>query len=147
MPVSKDTNYIYHWLNKLLVNLLPLSDHIIALSSNGTIVEQGTFQDLNATDGYVRKFCLENATNTKTIGEKPRTDPDPIVKSLPQAQTSPNIPSEDDKGRQLGDWAVYKYYFRAIGMDATTIFLFLAGGWAFFYTFPSEFGSHSCFGY
>lgn len=59
--------------------------------------------------------------------------------AAPQSQTSQAGLAEDDPSRQLGDWSVYKYYFRSIGPNATIIFLVFASGWAFLNAFPSKF--------
>ncbi|KAF2108606.1 P-loop containing nucleoside triphosphate hydrolase protein [Lophiotrema nucula] len=118
------------------VNLLPFSDHIIALSSEGRLVEQGTFEQLNAVDGYVRKFCLEH------VNEHTVANAEDQVASFPtSAATEPNVlPTlavTDDKRRQLGDWSVYQYYFGTVGRWGTAIFISLALGWAFLATFPT----------
>jgi ATP-binding cassette subfamily C (CFTR/MRP) protein 1 len=120
------------------VNLLPYSDRIIALSAEGTIVEQGTFQELSATDGYVSQFCLGHVNETSEVKEDIRRTDRPRTAS--ESKLKPEaISSTNDKRRQRGDLEVYKYYFKYIGRRMTAVFFILACGWAFFGTFPSRF--------
>ncbi|KAF2001413.1 multidrug resistance-like protein [Amniculicola lignicola CBS 123094] len=140
MRVLGPTGLLKKWDSTVLVathavNLLPYSDHIIALSSEGVIAEQGSFQDLTATDGYVRQFYSEHLDNhaiTEGLSEAPSS----AGKDTPSANVTPADASVD-KLRQLGDWSVYNYYFKTIGWLTTTLFLFLALCWAFFQTFPT----------
>ncbi|KAF2478209.1 multidrug resistance-like protein [Lindgomyces ingoldianus] len=121
------------------VGLLPFSDRIIALSPEGKVAEQGTFQELKAIDGYVSKFCLEHA-NEQATATKEDSEMDSSSRPRTIFQSVPNnsiITTSDDKRRQLGDWKVYQYYFGTIGWGMTTVFLALACGWGFFSTFPT----------
>ena len=118
------------------MNLLHLADHVIALSSEGTIAEQGTFQNLQSSNGYVHRLCTEKqdgaASSTADSGpSKPSATSTP-----PQAVTVPG--ASGDISRQTGDWTVYKYYFRTNGKYASVMFISLSAAWAFFFAFPSK---------
>lgn len=45
------------------VSYLPFADHIIALNENGSISEQGTFQELVVNRGYVHGLNVEDRSN------------------------------------------------------------------------------------
>jgi ATP-binding cassette subfamily C (CFTR/MRP) protein 1 len=114
------------------VNLLPSADYIIALGSNGQIAEQGTFHELNKTDGYVRSFSVQQNKRTSEI-------PETLGKlTLAPIQTSPLADAMDDKKRQLGDMSVYLFYFRTLGPIVTILFFVYSALYGFFATFPSE---------
>ena len=114
------------------MNLLPSADYIIALGSSGEIVEQGTFEELNSSNGYVRSFSVQHAkvqdqttepAGKLTLGPKP---------------TSRLLDAMDEKKRQLGDLTVYRYYFSSVGAMSTFFFVFFSLIHGFFYSFPSK---------
>lgn len=116
----------------MLVNLLPSADYIIALGKNGSVVEQGTFKELNKRDGYVRSFSVQNSkhqTQTTEPAGKLTLGPKP---------TSMLLDAIDEKKRQLGDLTVYKYYFRTLGPWITFFLVFFSAVHGFFYSFPSK---------
>lgn len=114
------------------MNLLPSADYIVALGRNGDIVEQGTFEELNKSDGYVRSFAVQEATTHPH-------DTEPAGKlTLGPMSPSPLVDAMDDKKRQLGDLSVYNYYFRTVGTWTTFVFFFFAAAHGFFYSFPSK---------
>jgi len=119
--------------NCVLAQHLPLADLILVLA-NSKIEEQGTWDDLRSSTGYVSKLqvkesdsdAIQNAAN-----ERPSTVPG----------TTP--PSEDDMldlSRKSGDFSLYcmstleplllpsnfhvVYYFRAVGLPLMAMFLF-----------------------
>lgn len=85
---------------------LHLADHIIALG-NRTVVEQGSFQELMARDGYVQSLGAEEARKA------PRKPPQGTNASTSPASPSPKESKEEmeNQARQLGKFAVYKFYF------------------------------------
>jgi ATP-binding cassette subfamily C (CFTR/MRP) protein 1 len=127
MPLSFKQNKL-----TLIVNLLPSADYIIALGGRGEIVEQGTFQALNTSQGYVRSFSLQQSKP-----ESATTEPTGKF-TLGPMSTSPLPDATDNKKRQLGDLSIYLYYFRSIGTASTMLFFFFNAAQGFFSTFPSE---------
>jgi ATP-binding cassette subfamily C (CFTR/MRP) protein 1 len=121
------------------VNLLPSSDHIIALGSDGTIVEQGTFQQLNAAKGYVHSFCIDHAADKSVEGEEDETNRATKSTYRPGKLQDASKMALHGKKRQIGDWSVYRYYFSTLGWKMTCVFFFLQIFYAFFSTFPSEY--------
>jgi ATP-binding cassette subfamily C (CFTR/MRP) protein 1 len=114
------------------VNLLPSADYIIALGSKGSIVEQGTFDELNKSNGYVRSFSVQHVkyqTQPTEPAGKLTLGPRPKFKLLD---------AMDEKKRQLGDLTVYRYYFRALGTITTFLFVLFSVIHGFFFSFPSK---------
>lgn len=124
-------NYAGH--NNTSVNLLPWSDHIVALGTTGSIIEQGSFAELNSLEGsYVRTFALSSSINPE-IND---VEPIGIFKSSNNSSNA-SKDSAEDKARQIGDFSVYSYYFAATGKSAMIIFWALEVTWTFLETFPS----------
>lgn len=114
------------------MNLLPSADYIIALAPNGEILEQGTFEHLNTSQGYVRSFSVQQAKRNSKISE-------PVGKrTLGAMVKSPLADSMDEKKRQMGDMSIYAYYFRSIGLFWTILFFMYSAMLGFFSTFPSK---------
>ncbi|KAM7204723.1 canalicular multispecific organic anion transporter 1 [Naviculisporaceae sp. PSN 640] len=95
---------------------LPAADHIIALGSDGTVVEQGSFRQLAANKNYVQSLGV-----TESDDESPTDDKMAVAKPKVQPHLSPvavkaKEPLDDTSGqeRMLGDFAVYRYYFSRI---------------------------------
>lgn len=119
---------------------LPAADHVIVLG-NGTILEQGSFSDLVAQDGYVQRLGLSESSASDSSSE--------MSKDIPGFSTSPHhipTPPQDlpfnedtnlDVSRQVGDLSVYKHYFRSMGWVIVAWSLFFAVGWGFFTNFPT----------
>ncbi|KAF2808068.1 P-loop containing nucleoside triphosphate hydrolase protein [Mytilinidion resinicola] len=118
------------------VTLFPHADRIIALGTNGRITEQGTFDEMNAADGYVRSFCLKNRDEGPADEITP-ADADTTIASTSALKKDSKSAVAGNKTRQLGDWSVYCYYFQAIGWKLTCVFFLLEICWAFFSTFPT----------
>ncbi|KAJ5752402.1 hypothetical protein N7520_009319 [Penicillium odoratum] len=121
---------------------LPLADHIVALGSDGTIVEKGRFCDLVANPQYIH-----------TLGLQANADPcDPITKisqsetgiqgESPKANPSENEEFADESGgtepsRAMGDAAVFTYYCRNIGAFWLAIFVIFGVLTGFLFNFPT----------
>lgn len=106
------------------VHRLPYSNHIIALDSSGRILEQGTFDQLKVSGGYVQDL----ATQHKREDESPA---DGNVKDMMAAVSNERIIStnQDDINaqteeiaRKTGDFKVYKYYFGSIPWHWNLVF-------------------------
>ncbi len=59
-----------HIANASLVQLLPHADHIIVLSGEGRVVERGSFETLNAADGFVSGLGLKKAMEEAKIADE-----------------------------------------------------------------------------
>ncbi|KAM0464545.1 hypothetical protein ACHAPV_002375 [Trichoderma viride] len=122
------------------VRHLPSADHIIALSQDGLIVEQGTFDRLASLGGYVqslevqvyKKVSGSDSSSTLSTTEKGEESAAVTARTPPPAMWS----STDEHSRKARDWSVYKHY--AGSMKSITLLLFLLVGIAlgFFFNFP-----------
>ncbi|OQE34785.1 hypothetical protein PENCOP_c015G05261 [Penicillium coprophilum] len=121
---------------------LPAADHVIALD-NGTIVEQGTFPTLIASQGYVERLGLKGSSDSaapieQTNSEKRAQKLKPqILRTTITNVSSSATDTETDASRQVGDKTVYKHYFRSMGLFLATCSLFLSVLWGFFTNFPT----------
>ncbi|KAF5000296.1 hypothetical protein FDECE_11257 [Fusarium decemcellulare] len=95
------------------VRHLPTADHIIALGTGGTVIEQGTFSELMGNNKYVHSLGVKHG-GTDT--------PSDSGKSEQRVEAAPIIPPKatntamEDKARQQGDWSIYGHYFRSVGL-------------------------------
>jgi len=108
---------------------LPSANYIIALGNSGGIIEQGTFDELNRSNGYVHSFLVQQSKQ-QSLGTKPAGN----FRLAPM----PRSDVMDNKKRQLGDLSVYMYYFRTLGKTVTFVFIFFAAAHGFFFSFPSK---------
>ncbi|KAH7329994.1 putative ATP-binding cassette transporter [Rhexocercosporidium sp. MPI-PUGE-AT-0058] len=102
------------------IQRLSFADHIIALDSTGRVVEQGSFQHLRNSGGYVQSLAskLKSEGTAKTSGSG-NGGPS---KLMPTSEDEELEIAELEINRQSGDFAVYKYYFRATGWFNTAAF-------------------------
>ncbi|EGP90793.1 putative ABC transporter [Zymoseptoria tritici IPO323] len=112
---------------------LPDADHIVVLSHNGTISEQGSYSELVATGSYVGNMqTLQHPTgnggNTQEDGP-PSAD---IMASSDMLEVA-----QQDLARRTGDMAVYSYYVKSIGWKLSTIVILSCVIVGFSETFPS----------
>ncbi|KAK1835744.1 P-loop containing nucleoside triphosphate hydrolase protein [Podospora conica] len=116
------------------VRHLPAADHIVALGLDGTIVEQGTFQELLANEQYVHSLGIKETDSSSTEGEeKPSALENPQASQPPP--TAKTLVLEEDQGRMMGEWATYKHYFERIDKLSLYSFVIFGLGWGFFCNF------------
>ncbi|EED19910.1 ABC multidrug transporter, putative [Talaromyces stipitatus ATCC 10500] len=119
---------------------LPAADYIIALG-DGTILEQGSYDELVARQGYIKRLGLSGSLDSSASSDK-STSMKGIreVNSQLLRTTTINISSSEpdtDSSRQVGDKTVYIHYFKSMGWFLAACSLFLAALWGFFSTFPN----------
>lgn len=103
---------------------LPTANHIIALDTDGTVIEQGTFQDLKQNNKYVQSLGVKQGDETpRSETERPKEQQAVIV---PKPTSNGIKAALDDKARQLGDWSIYSHYFRSVGLRPVSILVFSA---------------------
>ena len=115
---------------------LPYSDHIIVIDEKGHISEQGSFDKLASTGGYVSSFHLglpdwkftpdERSYHVPSVDDKEKV-----------IQTDDDL--EAEANRATGDFTIYKYYFDSVGWVGIIIFLVSISGFVFCISFPSKF--------
>lgn len=117
---------------------MPYCDHIVALNSDGTIVEQGTFEKLNLSGGYVSGFDLPlpdwDFSPEKHVYEAPP--------KYTERQASSTKVTEDEiqaeANRRTGDTAIYLYYIGSVGWIPTLIFIVSIVIFIFGISFPCK---------
>ncbi|RYC64367.1 hypothetical protein CHU98_g1837 [Xylaria longipes] len=119
---------------------LPVADHIIALG-DGTVIEQGTFEELMARDGYIRRLGLRSGSESDTSSEEIPSERHNVkteAQQLCHASTNTALEEEDiGELRQTGDKKVYKHYFKSMGVILAICSFFIAALWGFFRNFPT----------
>jgi ATP-binding cassette subfamily C (CFTR/MRP) protein 1 len=90
---------------------LSYADHIVALSAHGTVSEQGTFGQLLANNGYVASLAARHREEADNV-----TDDEISPAKAKPADDTTRLNAVADLQRPIGNWAVYNYYFKSIGM-------------------------------
>ncbi|KXX77725.1 Canalicular multispecific organic anion transporter 1 [Madurella mycetomatis] len=121
------------------VRHLPSADHIVALGQDGTIVEQGTFQELAANEKYVQSLGItksegsESGVSTVPVEDTPRR----IEHPKPALAPPVGLSKAEEQARMTGDWAVYRHYFTRINGFILTAFFVFGVCWGFFVNFTT----------
>lgn len=89
---------------------LSYADHIIALSAEGTVSEQGELQQLIKSNGYVAGLAARHVTE----GDDGAKEEEAAVKPAADDDTARRNAAAD-LHRPVGNWAVYNYYFTSVG--------------------------------
>ncbi|ORY71965.1 ABC transporter type 1, transmembrane domain-containing protein [Pseudomassariella vexata] len=99
------------------VGHLPSAGHIVALSSNGKVLEQGTFQGLMTKKaGYVYNLGVKESSSEKFDNG-----------IIPAGSNAPT-----KQGRMLGDGTVCRHYFARVNIWNIATIVFCSIGWGFF---------------
>lgn len=105
----------------------------------GEIVEQGTFEKLNASDsaGYVHSLALSARAPTESSATKEDETAGTIRASV-EEPTKEKLEDDDSErnDRRQGDFTVYKYYIESIGWGSWSIFVSLCCFYGFGTVFP-----------
>lgn len=108
------------------------------LTSEGGIAEQGSLEDLNAGDGYVKSLCLSNQTPVlSTIDQNESLESTDYVLGATTDKQGELVESASDN-RRIGDTQVYLYYISSLGRFNTFLLLFFLSGFIICLTFPSK---------
>ncbi|KAI9695824.1 MAG: hypothetical protein M1820_008379 [Bogoriella megaspora] len=110
------------------VRHLPSADHIITLRQ-GTLVAQGNFDQLIASQDFRQDAPAQESTS--------RTSTEPQPQSQPQQQPKLSAAPTTDAARQVGDRTVYKHYIKSMGVFLAVCSGFFAALWGFFTNFPT----------
>lgn len=124
------------------VRHLPFADHIIVLGGDGTVVEQGSFDQLASGGNYVHSLGLSKMAGAASDSEDSAAEDnlkavELPVKAAPAAAPTFEVPKSLASARQLGDWTVYKHYFKAMGFFLAGSLLWWTALYGFFYNFPT----------
>ncbi|KAI5243109.1 putative multidrug resistance protein, partial [Aureobasidium subglaciale] len=102
----------------MIVGPVGSADHIIALREDGAVVEQGTFNNLVANQGYIKRLAIEARDQLSHEDPRERTQESDGIVAEPVS--SDDIAPND---RRLGDFCIYKYYGKRVGAMLFTAFL------------------------
>ncbi|KFY97582.1 hypothetical protein V500_01998 [Pseudogymnoascus sp. VKM F-4518 (FW-2643)] len=110
------------------IRLLPLADHIVVLTSSGTIEKQGRLEVLGLSNAGVHDVAGAHDTgHQNNFADEPTNT---------ISQTKSILRNAADLNRRTGDLTIYKYYWNSIGLKKGSIYLALNVGYVFFYKFP-----------
>ncbi|KAI6367512.1 hypothetical protein MCOR25_004877 [Pyricularia grisea] len=122
------------------VRHLQAADYIIALE-NGHLSDQGTFDQLLAGEGYVRRLELKGSgSSSPTDSEKSgneRSGQEVLTPAKRIKATKLAIDSNNGASRQVGDSTVYKEYVKSMGWALAASAIFSSLLWGFFLNFSS----------
>ena len=113
------------------ISHLPAADHIITLGADRTVIEEGTFDSLVKNKSYIQSLGVNKqvkSADTNSLATLSST-----IKPKPKVSAK----EEEDKARQLGDVAIYKYYLSTIGISVMALFILFGLAFAFLYNFPA----------
>lgn len=117
------------------VKRLPYSDHVIVMDPSGRIIEQGSFNALNKTGGYVSSFGLGGPdwdSKPKRYSESPSYSTLDSIEKEKEA-----IAPEPERRDTGGDLSIYLYYINAIGWFPAIVFMLAMAVFVFCISFPS----------
>ncbi|KAK6614850.1 multidrug resistance-associated protein 1 [Botrytis cinerea] len=107
------------------VHRLAYSDCIIVLDQSSQIIEQGTFDYLKTTGGYVENLETRHRSEEGDTGEVDTKETTQKQSPFATVENDDLINEVADLNRQTGDASVYRYYFASIGWVPTGIFFLL----------------------
>ena len=117
---------------------LPYADHVISLGTDGKVVEQGNFKQLDAAGGYVSNFNLPPPDWAYIPLHGNSTDQHSGSTQTDAETTKLTDLEEDDASRRMGDLSIYLYYIQSIGWIPTIIFVVAITVYIFCVSFPSK---------
>ncbi|ORY68183.1 ATPase-like protein [Pseudomassariella vexata] len=118
------------------IRYLPSADNVVALGSDGSIVEQGNFSHLLANKSYIHGLGINPNDEVDPEDKISVTEPqDRLETELVTVPTTQSIvPSHvGEQERMMGDPTVYRYYLSTLGKRSFVAFIVFGLGWGFFY--------------
>ncbi|KAK4071607.1 uncharacterized protein Triagg1_5845 [Trichoderma aggressivum f. europaeum] len=117
---------------------LRYSDQIFVLSAKGVPLEQGTLDELIASNGYIASVCSSSESKGQdsqeleedTIAYKTKEENNVVVAVQPMNDAKHGI------SHQAKDRAIYGYYYKAIGAMHCSIFAMTAVAFGVFLKIP-----------
>ncbi|KAG6364818.1 hypothetical protein INS49_006422 [Diaporthe citri] len=113
------------------------ADHIIALGRDGTIAEQGTFDDLSRANGYVSVLNKEENTPPERHEAEKRSSKMPCSLGSGRAKSSSDDKADSHPAASLGHLGIYGYYIRTFGWTRWVVFWIFCALYGFGTAFPS----------
>lgn len=113
------------------------ADHIIALGPTGNVVEQGSFAELDSTNGYIKSLAIAQAKIGREESTESEHEGTAVVRDAAAASSQMNDLGDD--ARRLGDFSVYNYYRKALTLSRLSLFVGLEAFSIASYRFIREF--------
>lgn len=111
---------------------LSYADHIIALSAQGTISEQGRLEQLLNENGYVAGLAARHVKEADDVPQEEQVPAKAPTEDLAQQNAAADLL------RPIGNWAVYNYYFRSAGYRIVVLWMSLMITYSALTLFPSK---------
>jgi ATP-binding cassette subfamily C (CFTR/MRP) protein 1 len=111
-----------------LVNYLPSADSVILMNSDGTIVQQGAYDELRLSENDVK--ILESKGKENDVSPSEGSDDKPEA-NRSKDKASAQSTSALELTRKTGDMSLYKFYFSSVGPTLVIGWMFLAGVYIF----------------
>jgi ABC-type multidrug transport system fused ATPase/permease subunit len=101
------------------IHRVSYADHIIALDSTGHVLEQGSFEELKHSGGYLASLATRHKFDN---GNKPQTElkSNKLSSDVMEEEATTAINSKEDE-RPKGELSTYKYYFASVGWSRSLI--------------------------
>lgn len=105
------------------VHRLSYADHVIAMTAEGSIAEQGTFEQLKESKGYVAMLEADYKAEKSKEDDSEHEKPANVVhaalieeeeEQLVQEENTELHIAQEDLTRQTGDLSLYWYYLRSV---------------------------------
>ncbi|KAK6956896.1 hypothetical protein Daesc_002178 [Daldinia eschscholtzii] len=118
------------------VRYLPAAAHVIALAQDGSVAEQGMFDNLIANRSYIHSLGVKSSSLSLTDSDEiePGTSslrpPPTLAREMPSL--SPVLEGNNQE-RLMGDKAAYMVYLKSMGMALVTCLFILGVLFAFFW--------------
>ncbi|KAJ5819793.1 hypothetical protein N7474_005384 [Penicillium riverlandense] len=105
------------------VHRLSYADHIIAMGSEGSIVEQGRLEELEASGGYVTLLKSRYRSDTSDDQTNTQQNQAAAVVLAGSEDASGINTMEEELTRQNGDFSLYLYYFGSVHWASTVVWM------------------------
>lgn len=96
------------------------------------IEEQGSWEQLRSAGGYVQGI----SKGSKELRNKREEQAPPQTFQAPISMESANTAAAADLSRKTGDWQVYRYWLRSLGVTSVVFFIMGLVVLVFFWKFP-----------
>lgn len=107
------------------------ADLIIALDPDGTIAQQGTYEELSNSEGYVSSLQVKERKGENMADQGSNPPAEAVREALAKA-----LPEVSATEAATGDLDTYKYYIECFGWVRWFIFVFICAAFGFFAIFP-----------
>lgn len=127
----------YTLTENFAVRHLPIADKILVLSAEGKLVQDGTYAELEAREGYVGRMISQGGRQVD--GEEQIAVEKAVSAAVLKVKQGLTSAEMMDLTRRTGDTAVYKYYYKSIGLRNSLLFVVITLAYCFAYNFPRKY--------